>query len=533
MPRPATPSMRFHLLGSSSNAALLLLYTQFSQAYTLPSDAALSRRQEVSPMGGNSTLLSCLKPLGAKVLQRQTSQFEKNRYAFDLRYTFNPEVIVMASSASDVQTAVKCAKASNVAVAPRSGGHSFEGYCIGGQDGSLVIDLSAIKFVKVTGSGASARAQIGSGIRLGPLYLSLYKQGGWTVNAGTCPTVGIGGHALGGGFGLVARKYGLLIDRIVEMELVNADGDLITVSTSKNPDLFYALRGAGGGSYGVVTSFTVIPIKPADKVTSYTYDWKISDYAKVLRAYVDFQAAASRDIGVELNVAPDGLMIYGIFQGPKADALAALAPFLKAAPKPTASDVREGRHIDSVLRFAYMYNDPKNIEALGLTGSYKAGDSHYTKGKSLVFPSALKDSTIELLGKWGSKKVKGMSANYLIIDLWGGAVKDTSADATAFVHRNAHTVIEFVAEWDENPDAKPGKPDCVECLKWMDDMYAELLTDFSKNYGPVRGYQNYIDKDMPNWQEAYYGSALARLKQIKTNADPTNIFRFPQSIPLK
>jgi len=182
--------MRFHL-GSSSSAALFLLYTQFSQAYTLPPDAALSRRQELSPMGGNSTLLNCLKPLGAKVLQRQTSQFEKNRYAFDLRYTFNPEVIVMASSASDVQTAVKCAKASNVAVAPRSGGHSFEGYCIGGQDGSLVIDLSAIKTVKVTGTGASARAKIGSGIRLGPLYLSLHKQGGWTINAGTCPTVAL------------------------------------------------------------------------------------------------------------------------------------------------------------------------------------------------------------------------------------------------------------------------------------------------------------------------------------------------------
>ncbi|KAF8945066.1 hypothetical protein BGZ52_010050, partial [Haplosporangium bisporale] len=280
---------------------------------------------------------------------------------------------------------------------------------------------------------------------------------GWTINAGTCPTVGIGGHALGGGFGLLARKYGLLIDRIVEMELVNANGDLIRVSANQNPDLFYALRGAGGGSYGVVTSFTVIPIKPADKVTSYTCDWKIWDCAKVLRAYTNFQSTASRDIGIELNVAPDGLTIYGTFQGPKADALAALAPFLKASPKPAASDVREGRHIDGVLRFAYMYNDPKNIEALGLTGSYKAGDLHYTKGKSLVFPSALRDSTIELLGKWGAKKVKG------------AAVKDMSVDATAFVHTNAYTVIEFVAEWDENPDAKPGKPDCVKCLKWMND----------------------------------------------------------------
>ncbi|KAG0306702.1 hypothetical protein BGZ98_001860 [Dissophora globulifera] len=514
--------MRFHILGTSVTLAL------FAAPLANALSAPLTPRQDLTPSAA-STLLTCLKPLGSKVLQRSTSSFTAQRYAFDLRYTYNPEVIVMASSAADVQTAVKCAKASNVPVAPRSGGHSFEGYSIGGQDGSLVIDLSGISAVTVTGS----KAKVGSGIRLGPLYLALWNQGGWSINAGTCPSVGIGGHALGGGFGLLARKYGLLIDRIVELEIVNADGELLTVSATQNPDLFYALRGAGGGSYGVVTSFTILPIKPADKVTSYTYDWKLSDYAAVLRAYVNFQTTASRDIGVEMNIGPDGLEMYGIFQGAKADAAAALAPFLKAAPKPSSSDVREGRQIDAQLRFAYIANDPKDISALGLKGSNKPGDSRYTKGKSLVYPQVLKDSTIALLGKWGAKKPKGSTANYIIVDLWGGAVQDTSADATAFIHRDAHTVFEFVSEWDENPNAKPGKPDCQDCLKWMNDMYAEFLTDFNANYGPVRGYQNYIDSAIPNWLDAYYGSAVARLKQIKSKVDPSNVFRFPQSIPLQ
>ncbi|KAF9089595.1 hypothetical protein BGX29_000464 [Mortierella sp. GBA35] len=527
--------MRFDILPWSVSALVLLL-SQFSQAYILPPHGAtassgniLVSRQEPTIAAANSTLITCLKPLGSKVLQRQTPSFEKNRYDFDLRYTFNPEVIVMAASAADIQTAVKCAKASNVPVAPRSGGHSFEGYSIGGQDGSLVIDLSGLSSVVVTGS----KAKIGSGIRLGPLYLALFNQGGWTLNAGTCPSVGIGGHALGGGFGLLARKYGLLIDRIVEIELVNANGELLTVSATQNPDLFFALRGAGGGSYGVVTSFTVLPIKPAAKATSFTYDWKHSDAAAVLKAYVNFQSTASRDIGVELNVAPDGLMMYGIFQGTKSKQAAALAPFLKAAPKPSSSDVREGRHIDGQLRFAYIAGDPKDINALSLTGSYKPGDSRYTKGKSLVYPAVLKDSTIALLTKWGAKKPAGSTANYIIIDLWGGAVQDTSASATSFIHRDAHTVFEFVIEWDENPDAKPGKPDCQPCIKWMDDMYAEFLTDFKANYGTVRGYQNYIDKAIPDWEDAYYGSAITRLKQVKTAVDPGNIFRFPQSIPLQ
>ncbi|KAF9290917.1 hypothetical protein BGZ88_007123 [Linnemannia elongata] len=530
--------MRFDTLSLSASAALLFLSSssQFTQAYILPPHAipapGLVARQEPIASAVNSTFIACLKPLGAKVLQRKTAGFEKERYAFDLRYTYNPEVVVMAASAADVQVAVKCAKASNVPVAPRSGGHSFEGYSIGGQDGSLVLDLSGLSSVKVTGSGATAEAKVGSGVRLGPLYLALFNQGGWTLNGGTCPSVGVGGHTLGGGFGLLSRKYGLLIDSLLEIEVVNADGNLVTASKTQNQDLFYALRGAGGGSYGVVTSFTYRPIKPAAKATSFTYNWPLSQASAVLKAYVEFQPTASRDIGVEMNVAPDGLMMYGIYQGTKADQATAMASFLTAAGKPKSSDVREGRYIDGQLRFAYIYNDPKDINALGLTGGYKPGDSRYTKGKSLVYPSVLKTSTINLLKKWGAKTPSGGTANYIIVDIWGGAVQDHSADETAFIHRDAHTVFEFVSEWDENPDVKPGKPDCAACLKWMNDMYAEFLTDFKANYGPVRGYQNYIDKDIPNWQDAYYGSAITRLKQIKKSVDPGNVFRFPQSIPL-
>ncbi|KAF8985098.1 hypothetical protein BGZ46_005881 [Entomortierella lignicola] len=477
------------------------------------------------------TLISCLAPLGSKVLQRQSTSFQANRYAFDLRYTYDPAVIVMASSASDVQTAVRCAKNSNIPVAPRSGGHSYEGYSIGGQNGSLVIDLSALSSVTVQGN----QAIVGGGIRLGPLYLSLYNQGNWTINAGTCPTVGIGGHALGGGFGLIARQYGLLVDRIQSMEVVDANGDLITASASQNTDLFFALRGAGGGSYGVVTSFTFLAIQAPPVVTSFTYDWSFSDYAGVLSAYANFQASAPRGLGLEMNVASTGLELYGAFQGTKDQQAAAIAPFLSATPTPTASDIQEGRLIDAQLRFAYLTGNPTDINALNLTGANQAGDSRYTKGKSLVYNQPLTNATIALIGKWVGQKPSGSTANYIIIDIWGGAIQDTPQNATAFVHRDAQTVFEFVAEWDESANAVPGKPDCQACLQWIDDMYADFLTDYNSNngyYGPVRGYQNYIDSGMPNWQDAYYGSALNRLIQIKATADPGNVFSFPQSIPL-
>ncbi|KAF9985867.1 hypothetical protein BGZ75_002446 [Mortierella antarctica] len=493
---------------------------------------AIGTLAAAAPAADLKKLNNCLKPLGGKVItSNKRSQYEKERYAFDLRYTFKPQVIVMAKSNADVQTAVKCAKDANVAVTPRSGGHSFEGYCIGGQDGSLVLDLTAMNTVKVTGD----KAKVGAGIRLGKLYLDLFKQGGWTINAGTCPSVGIGGHALGGGFGLLARKHGLLIDSILEMEMVNAEGQLLTVSAQKNPDLFFALRGAGSGSFGVVTSFTIKPVKPAPKVTSFSYEWKLSDHAQVLRAYIDLQAKAPRDLGVEMNVGSSGLELYGIFQGTKSQQAAALASFFKAVPKPKA-DVRETRHVDAQLRFAFVEGGKEgDIEGLALTGKYRAGDSRYTKGKSLVYPSALKPSTIALLGKWAAVRPKGATSNYIIVDLWGGAVSDHAATETSFVHRNAHSVFEFVVEWSEGSNAKPGKADCKPCLKWMDDMFKEFLDDYKKNnYDSVaRGYQNYIDRAMPNWTEAYYGQAMPRLKQIKSAVDPANVFRFPQSIPLK
>ncbi|KAG0205973.1 hypothetical protein BGX28_002523 [Mortierella sp. GBA30] len=506
--------MHLHTLGS---AAVLL---------------AISSLAAAAPPTDSSQLASCLKPLGSKVITSNNKSYEQQRYGFDLRYTFKPQVIVMAKSPQDVQAAVKCAKKNNVAVAPRSGGHSFEGYSIGGQDGSLVLDLTAMNSVKVSGQ----KAKVGAGIRLGKLYLDLFNQGGWTINAGTCPSVGIGGHALGGGFGLLARKHGLLIDRIVEMEMVDANGDLKKVSATQNPDLFFALRGAGGGSYGVVTSFTILPVKPADKVTSFSYEWPLSQHGEVLKAYVDFQAKASRDLGVEMNIGPSGLELMGIFQGPKKDQDAAMNAFFKAAPKPKSADVRESRHIDAQLRFAWVEGGKANdIKGLALQKPYHPGDSRYTKGKSLVYPSALKPSTIALLGKWAAIKPKGASSNYIIMDLWGGAIKDTSASATSFVHRDAHSVFEFVVEWSSDTNAKPGQPDCKDCLKWMNDMYDEFLADYrASGYDSiVRGYQNYIDLAMPNWAEAYYGQALPRLKKIKAAVDPSNVFRFPQSIPLK
>ncbi|KAG0055623.1 hypothetical protein BGZ83_007923 [Gryganskiella cystojenkinii] len=499
------------------------------------------------PTPGSTTpsqqLITCLTPLGSKVLtsadKKTSASFQQNRYGFDLRYDYTPQVIILASSVQDVQLAVQCASAAMIPIAPRSGGHSFEGYSIGGQDGSMVLDLTGMSSVKVIkGSGSTpTTAKVGAGIRLGKLYLDLFNQGGWTLNGGTCPSVGVGGHTLGGGFGLLARKYGLLADRILEMQVVNAQGKILTVSATQNADLFYALRGAGGGSFAVVTEFTFLPLKPASKVTSFSYQWKFSDVTKVMKAYSDILHKATRDLGVTLNLGPGGPELMGIFQGTKSKQASAMAAFFKAVPKPKSSDVRESRYIDAQLRWAWVQggsDSSTNINALALTGKYHTGDSRYTKGKSIVYSSALKSSTIDVLKTWTGQKPKGATANYVIADIWGGAVQDTAVESTSFVHRQARTVFELVVEWDQSTKPQPGKADCQPCLQWINDFHVALVKDYNAYYDqPLSGYQNYIDMDMPNWLQAYYGSATSKLQQIKSSVDPQNIFRFPQSIPLQ
>ncbi|KAF9984440.1 hypothetical protein BGZ75_003977 [Mortierella antarctica] len=509
---------------STAVSSLLLLLLSSSSSLAAQATPFLWDALTLAADLPTSQLLACLEPLGAKVLTSHDTKYTKERYVFDLRHTYLPQVIVMADSVSDVQTAVQCATANNVPVAPRSGGHSYEGYSLGGQDGSLVLDLGGLTSITVK----HGVAKIGAGVRLGKLYLELFNQGGYTLNAGTCPSVGIGGQALGGGFGLLGPKYGMLLDRITEMRMVNAQGELLTVSATNHPDLFYALRGAGGGSFGVVTEFTIRAIKPSRIVTSYSYNWHLKDYTAVLGAIAAFQTLVSADyIGVKMNAGPNGLKMSGLFEGTKEVQQRIMAPFFDKIPYPVKSDVREGRYIDAQLRFAGIHNVTRDINDLLLKL-----DPRTRKGKSLVYPKALEASTIALLGKWAAIKPDGAKATYLLIMLWGGAISKVPENATAFVHRDGHTVIEFMVDWTKDINAHPEKV-CGPCLKWMNDMYKEFLEDFRAHYGPVRGYQNYIDREIPNWQEAYYGSALPRLKQIKRAVDPGNTFRFPQSIPLQ
>src|SRR5690606_1629610 len=140
-------------------------------------------------------------------------------------------------------------------VQARSGGHSYAAFGLGGKDGSMVIDLEAFQSVTLQRNGTKVSARVGAGIRLGNLATKLFELGGRAIPHGTCPGVGVGGHALHGGFGPTSRNWGLTVDVIEKVEGVTADGKSFTASLAQNSDLFWALRGAGA-SFAIVTHFT-------------------------------------------------------------------------------------------------------------------------------------------------------------------------------------------------------------------------------------------------------------------------------------
>ncbi|GAB5587486.1 hypothetical protein Unana1_02386 [Umbelopsis nana] len=465
-----------------------------------------------------ASLRSCLTQIsGLQVVVPGDSSFNTARQAFDLRFTYTPQAVVYPTSESQVQAAVKCAAASNVPIAPRCGGHSYEGYSLGGADGYLVIDVGKMNSVSVDKS--SGTTWIGAGSKLGPAYLSLWKAGNYTIPGGTCPSVGISGNALGGGYGLLGRKHSVLADNVVALRFVNAKGELMQVDANNNPDLFWALRGAGLGSFGIVTAFQFKMYQITQPVTAFEYSFSASNYKKVMQGLSAWASTAPEDVTVELNWAASGFDLTGIYLGPKQDIPSVMSKWFNIAP-PTKSDVKSMSMIQAILKFTYM--DTTNIEALSLTTGPGPADARYYAGKSLLYDNeAFSDASLAIINKWLPKDSRG----YIIIDVWGGATRNQpSTGSNAFVHRSQQYGIEFVSEWD--------KGTCTSCLDWISSFFNEMLAQYKKEYTTVKAYQNYIDRTLPNWSSAYYADAWPRLVNIKKSVDPSNIFRNPQSIPV-
>ena len=442
------------------------------------------------------------RSLRGDVVQRGASGYDAARVLYNTRFDgVKPQAIAFCESVADVQKTVHWARKHGVRIVARSGGHSYGGYST---TSGVIVDVSRLNAITLTASG---RAAIGAGSRVIDVYTSLAKRGR-TVPAGTCATVGFAGLALGGGIGMSARKFGLTSDNLLEATVVLADGRVVVAGADEHPDLYWALRGGGGGNFGIVTRL-VFGTHPVDEVVTYSLEWPWADAKRVIDAWQKFAPHAPDGLFSVLNVnaaagssASPHITSAGQFYGSE-DRLRALLQPLAAAGTPLRFTTRRRSYLDAQVMWA---------------GS--RGRATFA-GKSSLSNRLLSSAGIDaLLHQLEARRATGTGSGIVLLDSWGGAINRVPKARTAFVHRDALFSMQYLAYWDASASAAPN-------VAWLRRCYAALRPHVSGF-----AYQNYIDPDLSSWQHAYYGSNLPRLQRIKRAYDPNNVFHSKQSIRL-
>jgi len=208
-----------------------------------------------------------------RIVRPGDPDYEEARTDFNTRFSIFPRAILFACCARDVADAIVWARRHGVPIRARSGGHSYEAYSL--VDDGLVIDVTQLDRVRVRHHDRIAT--VGAGAALLDVYQAMWDQAQVAFPGGSCSTVGVAGLTLGGGFGLLSRQLGLTCDALLEGEMVTADGEIVRASDRENRDLFWALRGGGGGNFGIVTEL-VFRVHPVTNVSLATWDGRSTSY---------------------------------------------------------------------------------------------------------------------------------------------------------------------------------------------------------------------------------------------------------------
>jgi FAD binding domain/Berberine and berberine like len=418
---------------------------------------------------------------------------------------------------------VDFASASGTPVAARNGGHSYGGYST---TSGLVIDVAGLGGV---GPGkASGTARIGAGARLIDVYAGLDKRG-VSVPGGSCPTVGITGSTLGGGIGVVGRKYGLSCDRLTAVELVTADGELVRADEFADADLLWAHRGGGGGNFGVVTALEFATHR-VQELTHFVIRWNWSHAADVVAGWQGWLEQAPDELWSSLHLdgagsASTAPQVYatGVFVGGTAATQRELDALIHAVPAAaTERFVASDDYLDTMLieggcaRIGLAGCHPGWVPASGGT---LGRESNLARSDFIAAP--LSPSGVEVvLAAIEDRRNRGLLGGAVVFDSYGGAINRMGAKDTAFVHRDALACLQYIAP---APPSGPATNDHA----WLDATWTAMRPHVSGF-----AYQNYIDPALSDWQHAYYGGNLARLIDIKAAVDPRNVFGFAQGIPV-
>ncbi|KAM7470250.1 hypothetical protein LguiA_008433 [Lonicera macranthoides] len=454
-----------------------------------------------------------------------------------------PIAIILPQTKEQLVNTVLCCRKLSLEIRVRCGGHSYEGTSSVAASGApfAVIDMMNLDLVKVDLETESAWVE--GGATLGQTYYAIAESSDCHgFSAGSCPTVGVGGHISGGGFGLLSRKYGLAADNVVDALLVDAEGRLLD-RKAMGEDVFWAIRGGGGGVWGIVYAWKIKLIKVPKTVTSFIVS-RPGTKEQVAELVHKWQYAApilddefylSCSVGAGLPERKGNIGLFATFNGfylgsrkEAADILNRVFPELGIVAD---QDCEEMSWIKSVHYFAGLGERSSIVD---LKDRYFHGKTYF-KAKSDYVRTPIPSGGIMLALEIMEKEPKG----YIILDPNGGIMGRISSEAIAFPHRKGNLfTIQYLVEWKEGDNGKSR-----EYAEWIRGFYSAMAPYVSSV--PRAAYINYMDLDLGvmeedeedgvevarEWGEKYFLKNYDRLLRAKTLIDLFNVFRHQQGIP--
>jgi FAD/FMN-containing dehydrogenase len=406
-----------------------------------------------------------------------------------------PAMIVRCANYADVISSVLFARSMDMAVSVRGGGHNIAGSAL--CDGGIVIDLSGMKGIMIDPVRRIARAQ--AGLTLGE-FIGATRQYGLATTTGVVADTGLAGLTLGGGMGWLMGKYGLAVDNLLSVEIVTADGQLLTASPTQNAELFWGVRG-GGGNFGIVTTFE-FQLHPVKEVLAGMLVYPLSALKEVLRRYREFCSSAPDELtmyAVVVNT-PDGLPVSAIvlcYCGDMDEGKRVIAP-LRASGSPLLDTIGPMDYLDLISMF-----DP------GLP----TGRHYYEKASTL---KDLNDASIDVLVEYATTRTSPFS-QVLIQHIHGYASRVDPEATAAFALRGDQYLTSIVSAW-EDPEQKNRH------MQWISKFWSAL-----ESFALEKVYINALDEGDARLR-ASYGPTYDRLVALKNRYDPTNFFHFNQNI---
>jgi FAD/FMN-containing dehydrogenase len=466
-------------------------------------DVTLSRREFLGAaalvaLGATATEADTLPPAQIRALRRAVRGhvhtpgehgYNAARFLFNRRFDgIRPPAVVRVRDAADVRATVRWAERFDVPLTVRSGGHAYNGASISRH--AVMVDLRALDGVRLSGGIAT----VGPGARNVDVYAALARHG-VTIPSGSCPTVGIGGLATGGGMGLAGRELGLTIDRVRGYDVVTADGRKRHVGAGD--DLFWALRG-GGGSFGIVTAVR-LRVRRVRRAAFFRITFPAGSREEALAAWDDLAPGAPDELTAILTITSSGASAFGQFFGSERRLRQIVAPLARV---PGASSISSGTSGYLALQRRWAGCADGGLAAC-----------HAYDRTTFAASSVYVAHTLSAAGRRAFVDATSTGAT-LILDAYGGAIGRVASDATAFVHRNVRFSAQILS---------------YTSLAIARDRVKRARAKIAP-YGNGQAYQNYSDLDLAGARHAYYGANYERLVAIKTAVDPANRFRPAQGI---